>query len=189
MASTGPLRKIVLLGECGRLRPSACLPMLQRCSSSPRRMPLRSVPSTSSAASSRLPSSCAGGSRATPATRRLENARASSQAGRRCHCGRSRCRNRRGHGESAAESRLDDEPGRKPSTAITISAARRPWLHSHPHRTPPFGRHGKPACRKVGRWRRYKRPRRKRKTVTIDPIPRRVHPVRGKLIRSCWPIS
>jgi hypothetical protein len=50
-----------------------------------------------------------------------------------------------------AESRLDDEPGRKPSTASTISAARRLWLHSHPHRTPPFGRHGKSACRKVGR--------------------------------------
>jgi hypothetical protein len=36
----------------------------------------------------------------------------------------------------------------------------------------------------------YKRPPRKRKAVTIDPIPARcIHPVRGKLTRSCWPIS
>ena len=39
---------------------SHCLPMLQRCSSSPRQMPLRSAPSSSSAANCRPRSSCAG---------------------------------------------------------------------------------------------------------------------------------
>jgi hypothetical protein len=127
MASPGPLRNIVLLGECGRLRPC--------------RLP----------AARRVLGSCAGGSRASPTTRRLGNARASSQAGSRCHCGRSGCRNRRGHGECAAGSRLDGEPGRKPSTAIdNLLRSATAVAPQPPHRTPPFGRHGKSACRKVG---------------------------------------
>jgi hypothetical protein len=42
-----------------RLPATPRVPMLQRCSSSPRRMPLRAAPSTSSAASSQPRSSCA----------------------------------------------------------------------------------------------------------------------------------
>jgi hypothetical protein len=72
--------------------------MLQRCSSSPRLRPLRSAPSTSSAVSCRLRSSCAGCSQASPTTRWRGSAPGLSPAGSRCRCGRrSGCRNRRGY--------------------------------------------------------------------------------------------
>ena len=72
------------LSACG---PRPCLPMLQRCSSSPRRMLLRSAPSMSSGANSRLRSSCGALFPAITTTRRHGSAPGPSPAGSRCHCG------------------------------------------------------------------------------------------------------
>jgi hypothetical protein len=61
---------------------------LQLLLAGPVKLPLLAVPSSSSVASSRPRSSCAGGSPASPTTRRRGSARGPSPAGGRCRCGR-----------------------------------------------------------------------------------------------------
>jgi len=67
-------------------------------------MLLRSAPSMSSAASSRLRSSCGGCSQASPTTRRRGSAPAPSPVGSRCRC--ERRSGRRGYGGSVDAGRL-----------------------------------------------------------------------------------
>jgi hypothetical protein len=99
-------------------------PILPACSSLPRQRPPRSARSTSSAASSRPPSSCAGCALALPTPRRPARVPGPSPAGSRCPCRRARCSDCT---REEAGKRHFRAP-RRPS----LSVARFPGSHSGP---------------------------------------------------------
>jgi hypothetical protein len=142
----------------GRPTRGSAAPMLQRCSSSPRRMPLRSTPSTSSVASSRPRSSCAGGSRASPGAgvrpdhRRLEVAAAADgeahAQGAAVTSGaltRAGCRSGRSPDSAALRS-----PDLRRRSSDSSGVAASPSPAAVPRSVPPPRRRPRPAWRSSG---------------------------------------
>jgi hypothetical protein len=97
------------------------VPMLRRCSSSPRQMPQRSVPPSSRAASWRLRSNCAGCSPASRTTCRPGSALGPSPGGSRYRRYRPGCT-----GAGSPET-VPRDAGRHPRD-LTIAGGGRPWL-------------------------------------------------------------